>query len=110
MIYQTQFQVLGNVVKQSLECLINLQLKPKLRANCINLCSLRSDFLTPSRYFCWNLINCYGFEEKNNQYLLVIFHIGDVSFNTFESAMEGMGWKHVPLDVINAVRFVVVPR
>lgn len=46
---------------------------------------------------------------RKKQYLLIVFHIRDISFNTFESAVEGMGWKHIPLDVINAVRFVVVP-
>ena len=50
------------------------------------------------------------YEEENNQYLKVIIPIRDVSFNTFESAMEGMGWKYFPVDVIDAVCFIVVPR
>lgn len=60
-------------------------------------------------FLCWKLILNYSWFRRYNQYLLVIFNIGYIAFNPFEPSMEGMTWKHIPLDVINAVRFVVVP-
>lgn len=64
--------------------------------------------ITIMLFLCWKLIH-YSWFRRYNQYLLVIFNIGYIAFNPFESSMEGMTWKHIPLDVINAVRFVVVP-